>query len=531
MTTQYTPTLKLALPVQGELSGSWGDVVNDNITSMVEQAVTGLATIDSWTANSHTLTTANGTTSEARCAILELTDTGTALTGAGTVICPDASKLYTVRNSTGQIITLKTASGSGIAIPDGHTAFLYCDATNVVESITSFAGDATFAGDITGLTLNATGGTSAGDNAAMGYDSFYGAMITGQGSTYDTAIFNDANTAVMGVLTGTQDVRFWGRTLSADGSAASPSMTFRDDVDTGIWRRTANTICISTGGVQRLEIDSAGTSIFSGDVTVDTGANGASFTIHSPSQVWAGGEDLGGIDWYTEDTSGSGPAVFASLHVESTGSNTLPISNLVFKASNANATPVEVLRIGGTGDATFAGDINFSGSQPDVLLNADNDRLVVSGGDATNSGANIIFYGATHASNANKMIFRNSGTTALTINASQDATFAGNVTATSNITAYSDRKLKDNLEVIPNALGKVSQLTGYTYDRIDMDGVRQSGLIAQDVQEVLPEVIVSNVDPDSGEETLSLAYGNMIGLLVEAVKELKAEVEELKGNK
>jgi hypothetical protein len=105
----------------------------------------------------------------------------------------------------------------------------------------------------------------------------------------------------------------------------------------------------------------------------------------------------------------------------------------------------------------------------------------------------------------------------------------GALTATSNITAYSDRKLKDNLEVIPNALSKVSQLTGYTYDRIDMDGVRQSGLIAQDVQEVLPEVIVSNVNPDSGEETLSVAYGNMIGLLVEAVKELKAEVEELKG--
>jgi hypothetical protein len=81
--------------------------------------------------------------------------------------------------------------------------------------------------------------------------------------------------------------------------------------------------------------------------------------------------------------------------------------------------------------STFAGDINFSGSAPDVLLNADNDRLVVSGGDATSSGANIIFYGDNHASNANKMIFRNSATTALTINASQDATFAGNVDVSS----------------------------------------------------------------------------------------------------
>ena len=48
MTTQYSPILKLALPVQGELSGTWGDVVNDNITSMVEQAYAGRAVINTW---------------------------------------------------------------------------------------------------------------------------------------------------------------------------------------------------------------------------------------------------------------------------------------------------------------------------------------------------------------------------------------------------------------------------------------------------------------------------------------------------
>ena len=100
MTTQYTTILKLALPVQGELSGTWGDVVNDNITQMVEQAVAGKARINTWTGNSHTLTTADGTTSESRCAILELTDSGTALTGAGTVVCPTNTKLYIVDNNT-----------------------------------------------------------------------------------------------------------------------------------------------------------------------------------------------------------------------------------------------------------------------------------------------------------------------------------------------------------------------------------------------------------------------------------------------
>ena len=136
MTTQYTTILKLALPVQGELSGTWGDVVNDNITQMVEQAVAGKAVINTWTGNSHTLTTADGTTSESRCAILELTDSGTALTGAGTVVCPTNTKLYIVDNNTAQIVTVKTSGGTGVAVPVGKTMLVYCDGTNVVEGVT-----------------------------------------------------------------------------------------------------------------------------------------------------------------------------------------------------------------------------------------------------------------------------------------------------------------------------------------------------------------------------------------------------------
>jgi hypothetical protein len=139
MATQYTSILKLALPTQGELSGTWGNVVNDNITSMVEEAIAGRAVIDSWVANGHTLTTADGTTAEARCAMLEFTDTTTALTGNAEVICPTASKIYIAKNATGAgySVTVKTSAGTGIAVPDGGTMFLFCDGTNVVEAITS----------------------------------------------------------------------------------------------------------------------------------------------------------------------------------------------------------------------------------------------------------------------------------------------------------------------------------------------------------------------------------------------------------
>lgn len=131
MPTSYTSVLKLALPVTGELSGTWGDVVNDNITQMVEQAITGKATINTWVGASHTLTVANGTSSESRCAILEASGTPGA---DAQIICPTATKLYILKNSItgGFSATLKTASGSGVSVPNGKTMWLYCDGTNVV---------------------------------------------------------------------------------------------------------------------------------------------------------------------------------------------------------------------------------------------------------------------------------------------------------------------------------------------------------------------------------------------------------------
>ena len=146
MATQYTTILKLALPTQGELDGSWGTTVNNNITSMVEEAVAGRSVINTWSSNSHTLTTANGTTAEARAAMLSLTDTGDQLgSNAATVICPAASKIYIVTNAVGQAATLKTASGTGIAIPNGATMLLFCDGTNVVEGINNITGTLTTA--------------------------------------------------------------------------------------------------------------------------------------------------------------------------------------------------------------------------------------------------------------------------------------------------------------------------------------------------------------------------------------------------
>ena len=127
-------------------------------------------------------------------------------------------------------------------------------------------------------------------------------------------------------------------------------------------------------------------------------------------------------------------------------------------------------------------------------------------------------------------VFRNaSGTNTAQVDGS------GNFVALANITAYgspSDIKLKENIEVIDNALDKVKQLKGITYT-LKSDGNRLTGLIAQDLEKVLPEAVyTSETIPDEingieAEEHLAIRYGNTVGLLVEAIKELEARIKEL----
>ena len=98
----------------------------------------------------------------------------------------------------------------------------------------------------------------------------------------------------------------------------------------------------------------------------------------------------------------------------------------------------------------------------------------------------------------------------------------GNIVADGNITANSDRRLKKDLTLIPQAIEKVRQLSGYTYTRIK-DGSRNTGVVAQEVQKVLPEAVQKDKDG-----ILSVAYGNMVGLLIEAIKEQQTQIDRLK---
>jgi len=124
------------------------------------------------------------------------------------------------------------------------------------------------------------------------------------------------------------------------------------------------------------------------------------------------------------------------------------------------------------------------------------------------------------------------------------AVYTGNTAATAFATpgdftaGYSDMRLKTHLGTIPDALDKVCSLEGFYYERNDTavelgytGGERRVGLSAQDVQAVLPEVVKdAPINIDHGTDYLTIDYERVVPLLVESIKDLRAEIDELKRN-
>jgi hypothetical protein len=127
--------------------------------------------------------------------------------------------------------------------------------------------------------------------------------------------------------------------------------------------------------------------------------------------------------------------------------------------------------------------------------------------------------GYVYADTSNNIGFLNNGG-----NWSLRCDSSGNVTATGDVTAYSDARLKTNVNTIEGALEKVLQMRGVTYVRTDNnDTAEKVGVIAQEIQQVLPQVVNENTDG-----YLTVSYGNIVGVLIEAIKEQQAQIDELK---
>ena len=190
---------------------------------------------------------------------------------------------------------------------------------------------------------------------------------------------------------------------------------------------------------------------------------------------------------------------------------------------------IDNINIDGTTIALSSGDLTLDAAG-DIILDADGGDVKINDGgvaiaELTNSSTDFVIKSVTSDKD---MIFKgNDGGAAITA-LTLDMSAAGAATFNNDVTAFSDERLKENIETIPDALEKVCQMRGVTFNRTDFDGEKQMGVIAQEVEKIIPEVVKED---DSEEKIKSVAYGNMVGVLIEAIKELKAEVEELKRGK
>ena len=214
----HTTSLGLVKPAAGESAGTWGTLVNTQLTDMLEEAIAGYVSIEI-TGNTTLSTNVTGTSCQSRHAIIRLTS-GT-LGSNSDIIVPDLAKIWIINNATsgGQTVTVKTANDAGVVIPNGKTAILYCDGADVKEAGTSTAGNATMGG-----TLDVTGATTMAAAATVG---------TTLGVTGDVTVNTDklvvtaatGNTTSKGVVKGASISGSPTVSVSASGAKDAAAMT------------------------------------------------------------------------------------------------------------------------------------------------------------------------------------------------------------------------------------------------------------------------------------------------------------------
>ena len=158
MPSTFSPDLRIELMANGGNTGTWGTITNTNLGTLIEDAISGLASV-SITSAAQALTVQDGAADQARCAAFDLTTTTTAAFAA---YVPPVTKLYVVKNSSIYTATVfastvsgnTTPAGTGVAIPAGRTVAIRCDGTNIVDQINYISSNLTVAGNlaVTGTT-------------------------------------------------------------------------------------------------------------------------------------------------------------------------------------------------------------------------------------------------------------------------------------------------------------------------------------------------------------------------------------------
>lgn len=586
MATNYTTLLGFALPTTGELSGTWGDVVNASITELVEDAIAGAATADVTSGDWTLTTTGSGAANQARSAIL--IPTGTPGTSRN-ITAPSSSKAYIVENKSDGAVVVKGAATTGATVAAGTTALVAWDGSDFVLVAQDLA-------NAQGTLVVAKGGTGA--NTLTGY-------VKGSGTSALTASATIPNTDITGLGTmstqNANNVNIDGGTIDGVtiGGASAGAGTFTTATATTGNITTVNSTTTNATTVDATNIEVTNIKAKDGTAVISI-ADSTGVTTQSTPAIISTNSSIDALR-ITQVGSGNALVVEDSTNPDSTpfivsangnvGIGAVSASEKLFVEGNVwMQTPGPNFLINDTGsttdnkllslrlysgeyrlqyltDAGVGGDyVQFTRSGNDVLGMAFYDGAVLknfisNNGDSYFTSGNVLFgkttlnfatEGAEYQASSSLLNLTRSGGSPLNLrrNASdgavavfyRDASIVGSISVTTSATAYntsSDYRLKEDVQPMSGNIDRLMALNPVNF-AWKVDGSRVDGFLAHEAQEIVPEAVTGTkdaVDDEGNPDYQGIDQSKLVPLLTAALQDaireinhLKSEVEALKGN-
>ena len=521
MASTYTANTGIEKIGSGEQAGTWGTTTNVNF-DIIDDSLNGVLSLT--ISGNTTLTTSDGAISNGHHRVLLLG--GTPSSAFTLTIDPnDQQKWYLVKNNTGQSCTIKQGGGSGttVVMATGTSAIIYADGTGGNANV----------GNISTDVLGDTSPQLGGNLDTNGKNINFGDVGKLQfGASQDLQIYHNGSHSYVDD-TGTGDLRLRGSAGVYLGKYTGESMVdaLADGAVT-LYHNNIAKLATSSAGVT-ITGEVAATSLdISGNIDVDgitnldvvdiDGAVNMASTLLVSGVLTGTSLDISG----NIDIDGITNLDVVDIDGAVDMASTLAVAGVV--TANAGLV-VDNFTLNGTTLALSSGSMTIDVAG-EIILDADGGDILFKDaateiGRFSNTASNFVMKSAISDKD---LIFKGnvggSEINALTL----DMSAAGAATFNNDITAFSDRRLKTDIEPITNALPKVMQMQGVYYKRNDVENPKeQIGVIAQDMEAILPEVVLT---ADDDMQTKSVDYGKLCAILIESIKELKTELNELKKN-
>ena len=477
MGSAYTDNNKFEKIGTGEQAGTWGTTTNLNF-DMIDRAINGVKTI-TLTGGSSSLTTSDGTLTDGLFKVLQFIGSLSSLHTI-TISPNDVEKLYFINNNCGASVKFTQGSGGDVTIENAKTAIIFCDGeggsakvTKIETGSESFTEDLTVKTDTGALLTLQTGDTTITDGDVLGALQFQAPSESdGDGDASSDSI------KVTASIVGEADATFSDTVnstdlvfkLATDGDAAEKMrLTHEGDLNLVTDGKSVNFGADSDINITHVADTGLTTN---GDFSV-----GDDLKLTSDEAVLGFGAD-------NEITL---------THVHNTGLRLQDNDKMLF----GNSDDLQIYH-----DASNSYIQNATG---EIIIKTSSDSAVT-----------------LQHNSASKLFTQSTGVTVSGV-----LTATGNITTSSGtisgaeVTATSDERLKSDIKTIDNALDKVMNMRGVSFTKQAEKGI---GVIAQEVEKILPEVVTDG-------EYKSVAYGNMVGVLIEAIKEQQKQIDELKKDK